>query len=136
MKITRIEIIPLVRELEEAFSGGTYRIVNRYTLVTRVYTDVGIVGEVFGGDGGGLGGERVPYLGATTGEGHRGLEFLELADADASSQRAELTPRRLAACLRGGERRTQLPERRAVAGCDGVEHGGLDPGSARHQDGD
>lgn len=50
MKITRIEIIPLVRELEEAFSGGTYRIVNRYTLVTRVYTDEGIVGEVFGGD--------------------------------------------------------------------------------------
>src|SRR5689334_21212536 len=50
MKITRIEIIPLVRSLEEAFEGGTYRIVNRYTLVTRVYTDVGIVGEVFGGD--------------------------------------------------------------------------------------
>ncbi len=50
MKITRIEIIPLVRRLEEAFSGGTYRIVNRYTLVTRVHTDVGIVGEVFGGD--------------------------------------------------------------------------------------
>ncbi len=50
MNITRIEIIPLVRQLEEAFSGGTYRIVNRYTLVTRVYTDVGIVGQVFGGD--------------------------------------------------------------------------------------
>lgn len=50
MKITRIEIIPLVRKLEEAFEGGTYRIVNRYTLVTRVYTDVGIIGEVFGGD--------------------------------------------------------------------------------------
>ena len=50
MKITRIEIIPLVRKLEEAFSGGTYRIVNRYTLVTRVYTDAGIIGEVFGGD--------------------------------------------------------------------------------------
>jgi D-arabinonate dehydratase len=50
MKITRIEIIPLVRRLEEAFVGGTYRIVNRYTLVTRVHTDAGIVGEVFGGD--------------------------------------------------------------------------------------
>lgn len=50
MKITRIEIIPLVRRLEEAFEGGTYRIVNRNTLVTRVYTDDGIVGEVFGGD--------------------------------------------------------------------------------------
>lgn len=50
MKITQIEVIPLVRHLEEVFSGGTYRIVNRYTIVTRVHTDAGIVGEVFGGD--------------------------------------------------------------------------------------
>ena len=50
MKITKIEIIPLVRELEDAFVGGTYRIVNRYTLVTRVHTDVGIIGQAFGGD--------------------------------------------------------------------------------------
>lgn len=50
MKITRVEVIPLVRRLEEEFSGGTYRIVNRNTLVTRVHTDAGIVGQVFGGD--------------------------------------------------------------------------------------
>jgi len=50
MKITKIEVIPLVCELEEAFSGGTYRISNRNTIVTRVHTDVGIVGEAFGGD--------------------------------------------------------------------------------------
>jgi L-alanine-DL-glutamate epimerase-like enolase superfamily enzyme len=50
MQITRIEVIPLVRKLQDAFEGGTYRIVNRNTLVTRVYTDAGIVGEVFGGD--------------------------------------------------------------------------------------
>ena len=50
MKITKVEVIPLVRQLEEAFSGGTYRIVNRYTIVTRIYTDAGIIGEVFGGD--------------------------------------------------------------------------------------
>ncbi len=50
MKITNIEVIPLVRRLENAFTGGTYRIVNRNTLITRVYTDQGIVGEVFGGD--------------------------------------------------------------------------------------
>jgi len=50
MQITRIEVIPLVRKLRDAFEGGTYRIVNRNTLVTRVYTDTGIVGEVFGGD--------------------------------------------------------------------------------------
>jgi L-alanine-DL-glutamate epimerase-like enolase superfamily enzyme len=50
MKITTIEVIPLVRRLENAFAGGTYRIVNRNTLITRVHTDQGIVGEVFGGD--------------------------------------------------------------------------------------
>ena len=44
MKITKVEAIPLVRKLEEAFAGGTYRIVNRNTLVTRVHTDEGIVG--------------------------------------------------------------------------------------------
>ncbi len=50
MKITRVEVIPLIRRLETAFEGGTYRIVNRYTLVTRVYTDEGLIGEAFGGD--------------------------------------------------------------------------------------
>jgi len=50
MKITQVEVIPLVRELEDVFSGGTYRIVNRNTLVTRIYTDAGIIGEAFGGD--------------------------------------------------------------------------------------
>ena len=50
MKITAIEMIPLVRELEDAFAGGTYRIVNRYTIVTRIHTDSGVVGEAFGGD--------------------------------------------------------------------------------------
>ena len=50
MKITKVEVIPLVRKLESPFEGGTYRIVNRFTLVTRVYTDVDIVGCTFGGD--------------------------------------------------------------------------------------
>jgi D-arabinonate dehydratase len=50
MKITRVEAIPLKRQLEQAFEGGTYRIVNRDTIVTRIYTDEGLVGEVFGGD--------------------------------------------------------------------------------------
>jgi L-alanine-DL-glutamate epimerase-like enolase superfamily enzyme len=50
MKITQVEVIPLVRKLPDAFEGGTYRIVNRNTLVTRVHTDCGITGEVFGGD--------------------------------------------------------------------------------------
>jgi D-arabinonate dehydratase len=50
MKITNIEVIPLVKKLEQAFVGGTYRIVNRNTIVTRIHTDAGIVGEAFGGD--------------------------------------------------------------------------------------
>jgi len=50
MKIARIEVIPLARKLESPFEGGTYRIVNRNTLVTRVYTDDGLMGEAFGGD--------------------------------------------------------------------------------------
>lgn len=50
MKITQIEVIPLVRALEDVFAGGTYRIVNRNTLVTRIHTDAGIMGQAFGGD--------------------------------------------------------------------------------------
>jgi D-arabinonate dehydratase len=50
MKITDIEVIPLVCKLEEEFAGGTYKITHRNTLVTRVHTDAGVVGEVFGGD--------------------------------------------------------------------------------------
>ena len=50
MRITGIEVIPLVRKLQDTFEGGTYRIVNRNTLVTRVHTDSGVTGEAFGGD--------------------------------------------------------------------------------------
>src|SRR4051794_20221755 len=50
MKITKIEAIPLVRKLDQEFLGGTYRIINRNTIVTRVHTDEGIIGEIFGGD--------------------------------------------------------------------------------------
>jgi D-arabinonate dehydratase len=50
MKIERIEIIPLERNLDREFVGGTYKIVSRNTIVTRVYTDAGVVGEAFGGD--------------------------------------------------------------------------------------
>jgi D-arabinonate dehydratase len=50
MKIKHIEAIPLVRELKETFKGGTYKITGRYTIVTRVELESGIVGETFGGD--------------------------------------------------------------------------------------
>lgn len=50
MKITQVEVIPLQRKLNQAFEGGTYRITNRFTLVTRIHTDEGLIGETFGGD--------------------------------------------------------------------------------------
>lgn len=50
MKIAQVEVIPLARKLETPFEGGTYRIDNHYTLVTRVYADNGAVGQIFGGD--------------------------------------------------------------------------------------
>ena len=50
MKIKHVEAIPLVRNLDEEFVGGTYRITSRNTIVTRVELDNGIIGEVFGGD--------------------------------------------------------------------------------------
>jgi D-arabinonate dehydratase len=50
VKIKHIEAIPLVRNLDEIFTGGTYRITSRNTIVTRVELDNGIVGETFGGD--------------------------------------------------------------------------------------
>jgi D-arabinonate dehydratase len=50
MKIRHIEAIPLVRQLEDVFQGGTYKITSRNTIVTRIELDNGIVAETFGGD--------------------------------------------------------------------------------------
>lgn len=50
MQITDVKAIPLVRNLDEVFLGGTYRITSRNTLVTEIWTDDGIVGQAFGGD--------------------------------------------------------------------------------------
>ncbi len=50
MKIKHIEAIPLIRQLEDVFQGGTYKITSRNTIVTRVVLDNGVVGETFGGD--------------------------------------------------------------------------------------
>jgi D-arabinonate dehydratase len=50
MKIRHIEAIPLVRQLQDVFQGGTYKITSRNTIVTRVELDNGVVGETFGGD--------------------------------------------------------------------------------------
>jgi len=50
MRITDVKAIPLVRNLDEVFLGGTYRITSRNTLVTEIWTDDVIIGRAFGGD--------------------------------------------------------------------------------------
>ncbi len=50
MRITDVEAIPLVRKLNSPFEGGSFRVTNRYTIVTRITTADGTMGETFGGD--------------------------------------------------------------------------------------
>ena len=50
MKIERIEVIPLEVPLSQTFRGSKYSMSERATLITRVYTDEGIVGEIYNGD--------------------------------------------------------------------------------------
>ncbi len=50
MKIKNVRAIPLERNLDRVFKGGTYEITNRYTLVTEIHLDNGIVAQTFGGD--------------------------------------------------------------------------------------
>ena len=50
MKIERIEVVPLVVPLAETFRGSNYSMSERATLITRVHTDEGIVGEIYNGD--------------------------------------------------------------------------------------
>lgn len=49
-KIKSIQVIPLIRKLNQVFEGSTYRIISRNTLYVRIETRDGIVGEAFGGD--------------------------------------------------------------------------------------
>lgn len=50
LKIERIEVIPIVVPLEKRYSGSYYKMDRRCTIVTRVQTDQGIVGESYNGD--------------------------------------------------------------------------------------
>ncbi len=50
MKIERIEVTPLVVPLRETFQGSKYSMSERATLVTRVFTDEGVTGEIYNGD--------------------------------------------------------------------------------------
>lgn len=50
MKITSIETIPIDVPLQRVFHGSHYSMKSRATLITRVHTDQGIVGEIYNGD--------------------------------------------------------------------------------------
>ena len=50
LTIERIECIPLCMPLPRTFRGSNYFMTHRCTIVTRVYTAEGVVGEVYNGD--------------------------------------------------------------------------------------
>lgn len=50
LTIERIEFIPLKMELPRVFSGSNYFMSHRCTIITRLYTKEGIVGESYNGD--------------------------------------------------------------------------------------
>jgi D-galactarolactone cycloisomerase len=50
MILERVEVIPVVAPLAREFRGSHYRMTERATLITRLYTDDGVVGETYVGD--------------------------------------------------------------------------------------
>ena len=50
MRIEKIETIPIKMPLPRTFRGSHYFMTHRCTIITRVYTDGGIVGECYNGD--------------------------------------------------------------------------------------
>jgi D-galactarolactone cycloisomerase len=50
LAITRIETVPVRARLAADFKGSHYHMTHRATIVTRVHTDAGIVGEAYAGD--------------------------------------------------------------------------------------
>lgn len=50
LKITHVETVPIVVPLAETFRGSKYQMSERATLITRLHTDEGLVGEVYNGD--------------------------------------------------------------------------------------
>jgi D-arabinonate dehydratase len=49
-KIERIETIALKVKLDRPAAGSTLKLTHRCTIVTRIHTDVGVVGECFNGN--------------------------------------------------------------------------------------
>jgi len=50
LTIQRIECIPLCMPLPRTFRGSSYFMTHRCTIITRVYTEEGVVGEIYNGD--------------------------------------------------------------------------------------
>lgn len=50
LKIERLEFIPLVMPLPKVFRGSYYRMTHRCTIITRVHTTSGVIGECYNGD--------------------------------------------------------------------------------------
>jgi L-alanine-DL-glutamate epimerase-like enolase superfamily enzyme len=50
LTIRRIELIPIVAPLGRVFRGSYYQMTHRATIVVRIHTDEGLVGEAYAGD--------------------------------------------------------------------------------------
>lgn len=50
VRITRIETIPLKVKLDRVAAGSTLKLTHRCTIVTRIHTDGGVIGECFNGN--------------------------------------------------------------------------------------
>ena len=50
LRIERIECVPLSMPLPRTFRGSNYFMTHRCTIITRVYTSAGIIGEIYNGD--------------------------------------------------------------------------------------
>ena len=50
MKIERVEAIAVSIPLNKVFSGSSYRVTSRATVITRIHTSSGLVSEVYNGD--------------------------------------------------------------------------------------
>ena len=50
MKIDKVEAIKVDVPLDKSFGGGTYNVDRRTAIITKIYTDDGVISEVFAGD--------------------------------------------------------------------------------------
>ena len=50
MKIDKVESINVNIPLEKSFGGGTYNVEKRSAIITKIFTDDGLISEVFAGD--------------------------------------------------------------------------------------